>query len=152
LNRLRQRKHLCAACPTPIHQHECLTLVHSGRAHRASFPAALIDQPTRRKLHRTIRLPVRNHLRLAALQRVELHCVDHRILEEAAGIAELRRVGQFRAAHGHDGVENRLRAWRCVTMTLGGQFAGDVRIARAWHPRFRQAKCNRRDHKAITPF
>ena len=69
------------------------------------LPAAGLDHPRRRQLAVAV-VVAREHRqrRMLAGQQLGLFARQHRVLEEAAGIAEHVRVGQFAAADGDDRV------------------------------------------------
>ena len=54
-----------------------------------TFPAGLINQPTRGKFDLTISLRKAHELRIALLQLLGMLGADHRIFKEAAGIGQL---------------------------------------------------------------
>ena len=110
-----QRQHLGADGAAAVHQHQRLALVDAGLADGLALPAAGVDQPAGGQLDAAVGQRVVHHRRVAADDVAALLGADHRVLEEAAGIADQRRVGQLGAADRADPVEDRSarRAGRC---------------------------------------
>ncbi len=72
-----------------------------------ALPAALVDQPARRQLLAAVRLGMVDEVRIHLQQAPAFFARHHRILEEAAGIADLERIGQLAAADRfHDGADS----------------------------------------------
>src|SRR5476649_2729886 len=57
-------------------------------------------------------------------------------------------VGQLCLTHGNDGIEDSLGTVLATFLKR----TGDIRVIRAWRPRFRQTKGHRYNHKAPAPF
>src|SRR5471030_3454377 len=131
-----------------VHQNQRLPVVHSGRTDRAAFPAALVDQPACSQFELTIMLLVRHEIRFKRLQRVEGRGAHYRVLEETSRIPEHPPVGQLCLTHGNDGIEDSL----VTVLTTFLKRTGDIRVIRAWRPRFRQTKGHRYNHKTPAPF
>ncbi|MNT43002.1 hypothetical protein D3C72_1794510 [compost metagenome] len=119
--------------------------MHPRRAQRAPLPPALVDQPAGRELVASIRLGIRNQTGKAVRQFVALGRGHDRILEEAAGIARDRRIGQLGPADIADGIENVARAGRPAGQTFVAQQIG---IAQHGPPRPRQGKAHADDDPA----
>ena len=100
LDRPRQRHHLGADRRAAVDEHQRLLLVDAGLADRLSLPAAGVDHPAGGELDAAVGHRVVHDLRVAADDVAALLGRDHRVLEEAAGVADARRVGQLGAADG----------------------------------------------------
>ena len=85
-----------------------------------------------------------------ALQRFERRRAHHRILEETARVAEHRPVGQLRAPHRDDRIEDGLRVGGLPRSPSSAR--ATVGIIGARRPRFRQPEHHRRDHEPPAPF
>jgi hypothetical protein len=57
-------------------------------------------------------------------------------------------VGQLCLTHGNDGIEDSLGTVLATFLKR----TGDIRVIRAWRPRFRQTKGHRYNHKTPAPF
>ena len=79
--------------PPPVDQNQGLLFVHPGLADGFALPATGIDQPARRQLDAAVRHGVVHDLGLAGDDVGALVGRYGRVLEEAAGIAELENQG-----------------------------------------------------------
>ena len=103
LDTLRQVEQLQAGGRAVVDQHQRLQLVHAGIAVAETLPAGAFDQPASGQFHLPVRLRVSHQIRVLRFDPRDHSGRHQRILEEAAGIAEHRRVRQFFTADAADG-------------------------------------------------
>ncbi|MDT4869147.1 hypothetical protein FQZ97_1041620 [compost metagenome] len=77
--------------------------MHPGIPFAETLPAGALDQPAGGQLHLPVRLGIGHQVGMLVAQALGQLGADQRILEEAAGIAQLHRIRQLLAANGADG-------------------------------------------------
>ena len=110
LDRARQHQHLGAAGAAAIDQHQRLLVVHRRATDRLALPAAGVDQPAGGQLEAAIGQRVVHDVRVARDDVPALFGADHRVLEEAADVADLARIGQLAATDRAHPIEHLLRS------------------------------------------
>ncbi|MCY1305208.1 hypothetical protein D9M70_550020 [compost metagenome] len=90
-----------------VHQHQRLLAIDAHGAVADTLEAAAVDQPARGQLVAAVRLGIADQVGIGLQQRIALRGADQRVLEEAAGVADLRGVGQLARADRHHRVADR---------------------------------------------
>src|SRR5690606_13484327 len=104
---------------TVVDQDKGLTIVHPGRPQSAPFPSSPINQPSCCPPICAIRLRVCNQTGLIIGDAPVTGSVNNRILEETAGVAQYRRVGQLASPNCTRGVEILLGGRLCTGVRQG---------------------------------
>lgn len=95
----RQGQHFASRRAAQVDQHQGLAVVDADMLLAVAFHAGLVDQPAGRQFGLAgFRRRIERHVGPLGLQPLGQRAVDDRILEEAARIAQLGRVGELRAA------------------------------------------------------
>ena len=146
-NAAGQRQHLGAAGMAVVDQHQRMAGCNAGIAVAMALPAAGLDHPAGRQLAQAIGFArVLRQGGEALMQRIGLRGRQLRVLEETAGIAEHRRVGQLARADGDDRIGHVARGRRGHAAC--GQLLADAGVVQAQLVQGGQAQFDGRDQPA----
>src|SRR4051794_31436163 len=143
LDRARERHPPRADRGPSVDEYERLALIDAGLSDRLSLPAAGVDHPRGSELDAAVAHRIVNDLRVAADDVAALLRRDDRVLEEAAGIADRRRVGKLGAANRDHPVEDLARVGRGDAGLA--HLLLQLQVTEHRLPGPRQAKANARD-------
>src|SRR3990167_2001260 len=92
--------------------------MHARIALAKTLPARPLNQPTGGQLKLIIGLFISHQIGVLAAQALYQRSRDHRIFEEATGITEHGRIGQFFAAYGAHRATDIAGGWRSYALPL----------------------------------